>query len=107
MMKKNSPAVEIFLSNFKFLLKKNFLLEKRKKKFFCQILPKLENLGTSLILCLYAKTGLTKFWEPVFGICLHLFPVCFENILVILSIFFGSSAFSRAFATLPSSKHFF
>ena len=70
-------------------------------------MPKLENLGTSLILCLYAKTGLTKFWEPVFGICLHLFPVCFENILVILSIFFGSSAFSRAFATLPSSKHVF
>ena len=88
----------------------NFLLKEillKKQIIFWQVLPKLENLGTILSLCLCAKTGSTKFWETVFGICLHLFPVCFENILVILSIFFGSSTFSRAFATLPSSKHFF
>ena len=104
MMKKNSPAMRIFGQISNFLLKKILL---KKQIIFWQVLPKLENLGTSLSLCLCAKTGSTKFWETVFGICLHLFPVCFENILVILSIFFGSSTFSRAFATLPGSKHFF
>ena len=98
MIKKNSPAGGIFLSNFmyvflkkffKFLLEKIFLSDfakagkfwyKFESLFMCQNWP-YQILGTS-------------FWY-----LFAFFSSLFENILVISSIFFGNSAFSRAYVT--------
>ena len=95
-MKKKFSSYEDFWSNFNFFVKKNSF---RKTNNFLTGFAKAGKFRykfESLFMCQnwpYQILG-TSFWY-----LFTFFSSLFENILVISSIFFGNSAFSRAYVT--------